>query len=77
MTASTRHGLLPRNGMLIGVRNGRRVSGSLWRSATTEMCATVNEIMAPNAYRSASRLMVLPGKMSRMQATTPKTMMDM
>ena len=40
---------LPRNGMLSGVRNGRRSSGSLIRRATTEMCAAVNEIMAPKA----------------------------
>ena len=60
--------------MLIGVRKGRRVSGSLWRSQTTDTCATVNEIMAPKAYRSASRLMVLPGKSSRTQATAPKAM---
>ena len=54
--------------------NGRGVSGSVCRSQTTETCATVNEIMAPNAYRSASRLMVLPGKSSKKHATPPKAM---
>ena len=59
---------------LTGVRNGRRVSGSLWRSQTTETCATVNEIIAPNAYRSASRVIVSPGNISRTHATAPKAM---
>ncbi len=66
--------LFPRNGMLNGVWNGRARSGSLKRSATTEMCAVVNEIMAPNAYSSASSV-VLPGRISR-QATVPKAMID-
>ena len=60
--------------MLSGVRNGRRVSGSLWRSQTTETCATVNEIIAPKAYRSASSVIVSPGNMRRTQATPPKAM---
>ena len=60
--------------MLNGVRNGRARSGSLKRSATTEMCAVVNEIMAPKAYRSASSV-VLPGAISR-HAIVPKRMID-
>ena len=48
-------------------------SGSLKRSTTTQRWATVNEIMAPNAYRSA-RNVVLPGTMSS-EATAPKMMM--
>ena len=50
------------------------MSGSLWRSQTTETCATVNEIMAPKAYRSASRLIVSPGKSRSTHATDPKAM---
>ena len=76
ITASTGTDIFPMR-MLMGVRNGRGKSGSLWRSQTTETCATVNEIMAPNAYRSASRLMVLPGSSRSTQATPPKTMMAM
>ncbi len=39
----------PRTRTLSGLRNGRGVSGSLMRRATTATCAVVNEIIAPKA----------------------------
>ena len=59
----------PRKRKLKGGFQPRLTSGKRWRNRSTEMCATVNESMAPNEYRVA-RKSVLPGTI--VSAATPE-----